>query len=417
MDKRLKEILERKKEIRTQIEAGGEIDFEALNTEIDELDKEARSLEARAAVASKLNDDDKGIEARILGGSDDLESRQTKESVKPEERWMKDLESEEYRKAWAKDMMGEGLTSEERNFMDQVNQEYRNFTHTTKNSEILIPKSVADGIWARAEEVSVLWSRVNKFRIRGNITLLTGGKSDKARFYDEETEVVSDKLEFGEINLTGHELAKAIEVTWKLKKMSIEDFIAYLIREIGKRMGEALSYVVYEGKGSSPSDGSKPEPLGIKTALMAEEGTPRIINAANPGELVYTDLTKFRAALHAAYASGSNIYANSLTVWNVLANIVDGIGRPLFMPDAMNGSVGKILGVSVFEDAGISEGELMLGNLDDGYDANINEDITMYTEDHMKKRITEYMGYAIVDGAPKDTEAFAILNVGTLPEA
>lgn len=417
MNKRLKEILERKQEIRSQVEAGGDIDFEKLNTEIDELDKEERGLEARAAVASKLNDG-KDIEARILGGSGDLENRQTKENNVLELRWSEAVDTTEYRDAWAKEMMGQNLSQEERSLMDKVNTEYRDFTHTTQNSEILIPKTISDGIWTQAEEVSALWSAVNKLRVRGDLTIITGSAGEKARFYDEATVVETDELKFASLDLKGHELAKAIQVSWKLKKMSVQDFIAYIMREIGTKMGEALSYAVYQGLGSNNlTDGQKPEPLGIKTALMAEADTPRVIAAASPGELSYTDLTKLRAAVKSVYASGSTIYANNLTIWNVLANLVDGVGRPLFMADAINGGVGRILGVSVVADVAIPEGEILVGNLQQGYTANINEDITMYTEDHVRERLTDYMGYAIVDGAPKDTEAFAILDVGSLPEA
>lgn len=51
------------------------------------------------------------------------------------------------------------------------------------------------------------------------------------------------------------------------------------------------------------------------------------------------------------------------------------------------------------------------GNPNAGYIANINEDITMYKEEHVRERLTDYMGYAIVDGDVVDTEAFVILKV------
>ncbi|WP_017548655.1 phage major capsid protein [Salinicoccus carnicancri] len=414
---RLNEILARKKEIRTALDGEEKVDFEKLNAEIDELDKEQRSIEKRQEVANRLNNENLEGRKIVTPENDEKNQRGGNKNVM-QMRWSEAVESPEYRSAWSKEMMGNKLTNEERELMDHVNTEYRaDFTHTTENSEVLIPKTIADGIWKQAEEVSALWAAVRKLRVRGNLTLITGEKSDNARFYDENTKVETDELKFGELNLTGHELAKAVAVSWKLKKMSVEEFVNYIVTEIGTRMGEALSYSVYEGKGNAPTDGSKPEPTGIKTALLAETDTPRVLDAATAGELVYTDLTGLRAAVKSVYAPGSTIYANSLTVWNVLANIVDGVGRPLFMADAMNGGVGRILGVSVVEDAGIPEGEILVGNLQQGYTANINEDITMYTEDHVRERITDYMGYAIVDGAPKDTEAFAILRVGEAPVA
>lgn len=417
MNKRLKEILERKQQIKIEIEEGKITDFEVIEKEIDELDEEQRSIEAKEEIAKRLNNDT-GIEARILGGSSDVSTNSKKETRALDLKWNDAVDTTEYRNAWAKEMMGESLSSEERSLMDKVNAEYRDFTHTTKNSEVLIPKTVSEGIWSQAEEVSALWNAVNKLRVRGDLTILTGQRSEKARFYDEADTVETDELKFGSLDLKGHELAKAIQVSWKLKKMSIDDFVAYIIREIGERMGEALSYAVYQGLGSNNLEaGEKAEPLGIKTALLAEKNTPRVLQAATAGELVYTDLTKLRAAVKSVYAPGTTLYANNATIWNVLANIVDGMGRPLFMADAMNGGVGRILGVSVVADIAIPEGEILAGNLQQGYTANINEDITMYTEDHVRQRLSDYMGYAIVDGAPKDNEAFAILQVGTLPEA
>ena len=45
-----------------------------------------------------------------------------------------------------------------------------------------------------------------------------------------------------------------------------------------------------------------------------------------------------------------------------------------------------------------------------GYAVNINENMTMYNEDHIKSRTTDYMGYALVDGDVLTTKAFALLK-------
>lgn len=396
------EIEARKAEIRTLLEGDGEVDLNALETELRSLEEEFNQIEKRKQIAAGINAGT--IEARNL------------DALKPPEKevrtmkWDEAIESKEYRAAWAKDMMGTPLEGEERSLYDRVNAEYRDFTHTTENSAILIPKTVADGIWKRAEEQYPLWADVRKLRVRGNLTMIkSDGNAVNAQWYDEATKVVTDQLGFGELNLTGCELAKAIQVTWKLRKMAIEDFIAYLTREIADRMGIALSAAVYAGRGKpGTGDTFKPEPRGIKTVLTAEAGTPQI--KTYDTDLAFTTLTSAMGAIHSSYANGVTIYANNTTIWSHLATLVDAMGRPMFIADVMAGGVGRIFGRTIKADATIPDGEILIGNPSAGYLANINEDITMYTEDHVRERLTDYMGYAIVDGDVVDSKAFVIVT-------
>ena len=58
----------------------------------------------------------------------------------------------------------------------------------------------------------------------------------------------------------------------------------------------------------------------------------------------------------------------------------------------------------------MEDDELLLGNVGRGYVMNINENVTLYQEDHVKARATDYMTYAIVDGDVLTTKAFALLK-------
>lgn len=407
MNKRLREILERKQEIRSALQGDGDINLNELETELRELDTEQKDLEKRQELAQGIAEG--GIEGReipnpVAGGSD---SQVDVRSLK----WDAAIETDEYRSAWLKDMAGRPVSIEERGMLERINDEYREFTHTTENSQILIPKTVAAGIWKRAEEQHALWADVQKFYVTGNLSMLkSDGNEVDAEWYDENTLVDTDELGFGMVDLTGCELAKAVQVTWKLKKMALPEFEAYLIREIGDRMGAALSKAVYAGKGKpGAGDTFKPEPRGIKTVLAAEADTPQIKEYVVADGVKFTDLTGVMAAIHSSY-NGVSIYANNTTIWNLLANIVDGQGRPMFIADVMAGGVGRLFGRTIKPDATIPAGEILVGDLMGGYVANINEDITMYREDHVRARLTDYMGYAIVDGDVRDTKAFVILQ-------
>jgi len=410
MNKRLKEILARKQEIRTLLQGDEDINVEEIQEELRGLQEEEKKIQERREMAEKINAEE--IEGR------EIPKPKEQEQPKAEIRsmyWNDAIDTEEYRSLWAKEMMGQTLTSEERDTFNKVNDEYRAFTHTTENSQILIPKTIAAGIWKRAEEQYPLWADVRKFRVPGNLSMLkSDGNSVDARWYTEDQTVDTDKLGFGQLDLTGCELAKAIQVTWKLKKMALAEFEAYIIREIGDRMGISLSKAVYEGKGKpGTGDTFKPEPRGIKTVLTAEADTPQILEYDETKGVEFKTLTGVMAAIHSSYVNGATIYASNSSIWNILANIVDGQGRPMFITDVQSGGVGRILGRSIKPDAAIPEGEFLIANVSAGYVANINEDITMYREDHVRERLTDYMGYAIVDGDVLDSKAFVILQAGT----
>lgn len=409
---RLGEIDERKKEIRSKL--SGDEDFtteqlDAFEKELRALDEEKEQLERRQKIKEGINTGE--LEGRSAGNLPPLGGGGPEKRSINDMKWDEAIDTPEYRAAWARDMMGMSLNEEQRSMYDRVNVEYRDFTHTTENSAVLIPTTVTADIWRRAEESYPLWADVDKLRVRGNLTMKkSDGNHIDARWYDEPTKVETDKLGFGTMELTGCELAKAIEVTWKLKKMAVNDFINYIVKEIGERMGIALSHAVYAGRGK-PGAGEtfKPEPKGIKTTLSAEAGTPQIVEYTKSA-LGYTNLTAAMGAIHSSYAAGVNIYASNTTIWNTLAEMVDAMGRPLFIPDVTAGGVGRIFGRTIKPDASIPEGEILFGNAGSGYLANINEDITMYTEDHIRERITDYMGYAIVDGDVSDSKAFVLLQ-------
>jgi HK97 family phage major capsid protein len=80
------------------------------------------------------------------------------------------------------------------------------------------------------------------------------------------------------------------------------------------------------------------------------------------------------------------------------------------MPDATSGGVYRILGCIVKEDGSMKDGEVLFSDAAKGYQANVNKQISVLTEDHAKERTTDYCGYAIVDGAPVSKKAHALLK-------
>ncbi len=313
--------------------------------------------------------------------------------------------SEEYKTAWVKTLMGKALTSEEKGTYEMVNEAY---THTTENTSIVIPKTVSKGIWEMAGEMYPYFADVTKTYVNGVLSMIQEDTSTDAGWYEEDTETEDGKETFKEFTLNGCELSRAITVSWKLKEMAIEDFIPYIQRKMAKKMGAAAGYGATHGKGAAVE--GKPEPIGTVTALLGEEGTPQVVRYTKGSAITYENILAVRAKIKSGYASGLKIYANSTTIWTKLAGILDNNKRPIFVPDPTGNGKIRIFGMIVEEDDSMSDGEVLFSNASAGYHMNINKEMSMMTEEHVKKRNTDYCGYAIMDGNITTNQAHALLT-------
>lgn len=308
----------------------------------------------------------------------------------------------EYLNAWAKTMQGNELTQEEKKAYDMVNA----FTHTTENTGIVIPETVTAGIFDEVSETYPFWEDCMKTNVKGVLSLIKADESSEAAWYTESDEVEDATETFLKDSLNGCELARNTEVSWKLKEMSISEFIPFIQKRLSEKMGKALAYGATHGKGVV--EGQKPEPLGVVTALEKEAGTPQVAKY-EAGNLSWSDITNARSKIKGKYSAGIKIYANSNTVWNELASVTDVNGRPMFT-NVTDEGVGRIAGCVVKEDDSMQDGEILFSNAGAGYHVNINKSMSITTQDNNKKRITDYCAYAIVDGSPRTTKAHALLK-------
>src|SRR5690625_1635743 len=311
-------------------------------------------------------------------------------------------EDEVYVDAWAKHLMNQDMTQDELNVFAKVNNLSNEFTHTTVNTPTLIPETVVAGIEALMEEQYPLLADVRKFNVKGNLTMnrhesIVAGDAD---WYTEDVKVADEENKFNQFTLTGHELAKAVTVSWKMKSMAVSEFIPFIQREIASRMGIAKATAVSHGTGTNQTK-------GIVTVLAAETDTPQVIEYT---DLAYENITNAISKIHSSLLNGVAIYANKCTVLNKLANLKDYIRRPLFISHLTTSCLGSLLCYTVKADGSLLDGEILLGNADRGYILNTNEAMKLVTEDHAKPRETDYVAYEIVDGDVYEAKAFALLK-------
>lgn len=387
-------------EAQALIDAGKAKEAEEKMKDITALDAEWDAIAQAQANFNALNKEPVAIPPEKL---EDVmkETEDKKPDSKVENAWG----SEEYKKAWAKTLMGKPLTNREKTTYDLVNEA---FTHTTENTSIVIPKTVSKGIWEMAGEMYPYFADVTKTYVNGVLSMIQENTSSNAGWYEEDKETEDGKEAFKEFTLNGCELARAITVSWKLKEMSIEDFIPYIQRKMAKKMGAAAGYGATHGQGTVVE--GKPEPIGTVTALLKEEGTPQVVRYTKGSTPTYQNILEARSKIKSGYASGLKIYANSTTIWTKLAGILDTNKRPIFVPDPTGNGKIRILGMVVEEDDSMKDGEILFSNAREGYHMNINKEMSMMTEEHVKKRTTDYCGYAIMDGNIVTDKAHALLT-------
>lgn len=383
-------------EAQALINEGDAENAQAKMDEVAALDAKWDAIAQAAANFNALNKEPE-LAATVIPVNDKTGGEPEKENVL--DVWA----SENYLKAWANTLQGKPLNDKESKAYQLVNEAY---THTTKNTGTVIPKSVASKIWELAGEMYPYFQDVQKTYVNGILSIIQEDTSSDAAWYEETAKTEDGKETFKEFMLSGCELSRAITVSWKLKEMAMDDFIPYIQRKMAKKMGAAAGYGATHGKGTENK--TKPEPTGVVTALEKEEGTPQVIEYNDTP--TFENITSARALIKSGYSAGLKIYANSATIWNKIANIVDANKRPIFMPDPTSGGY-RVLGMEVKEDDSVGDGEILLSNAFAGYHANINKEMTMMTEDHVKDRKTDYCGYAIMDGNAITNKAHALLKL------
>lgn len=310
--------------------------------------------------------------------------------------------SEDYMNAWYKDIVGQTMTDKESGIFKKVNEAY---THTTKNTGVVIPKTVVNKIWELAGEMYPFFEATTKTYVNGVFSMVQEDTSSDAAWVEEGVNTEDGKETLKEFTLSGCELSRVVSVSWKLKEMSMEDFIPYIERKLAKKMGKGAAYGATYGAGTV--EGKAPEPTGVITALKAEKDKPQVVTY--DGTPTYKNLLDARAKVKSGYSGGLKLYANSTTIWTMIANILDANKRPIFMTDPMTGGF-RVLGAEVKEDDSFKDGDILFSNAASGYHININKDMTILPEEHVKARKTDYCGYAIMDGNAVTTKAHSLLT-------
>lgn len=242
IEKRLKEIKDRKAEIRSLLEGDGEINIEELETELRGLNAEAERLESRRNVEQLLNDG--SVSGSPIVTPAPIVRRYTEED-----------EQRLYRSAWVKTLQGKPLDDAEK----------RAYTTGATSAGAAIPTNVANDILKKMYEVSPILQRCRILHVPGNFTYPVEGTTEDAALHTEGAAITPSADTIVGVKLTGYEITKLISVSRAASAMTVAAFESFLTDIIGEAVARRIENYIFTGSGSN-------QPGGVKTAGKGASG-------------------------------------------------------------------------------------------------------------------------------------------------
>lgn len=401
--KPIAEIEKRAQEVKGIIETDPDVDIKALNIELTGL------AQAKANAQDKADGQD-GQDAPktdamaqrgynfITGAT--FHDGASNEAVKGDV-----YASAEYRSAFYKSLMGKELNQLEKNALNRAYEiEKRSDAYTTStNTPVVIPTTTLNEIVSKARTMGGLMAEVRAFNVPSKIAVPVATPASKAVWNTEGADVATEAPSIAQVTFDAYEIIKVFSISAKVKNMSVDAFEAYLADELTNCVMECIADGIVNGTGSGQGTGLE---KGI---------TWNTTNMVTTKALAFGDITKAIAMLKRGYGQGAKWAMNNATLYNSVYGLMDGNKRPVFVQNAQDDSVGKILGFEVVVDDNIPDNELFFGNFKYyGYNLPNGIAVESSTQSSFKSGKVDYRGMAIADCKPIVPEAFikVAINAG-----
>ncbi len=388
------EIEERKKELAGKIQdANTTEELEELRNEVEEVNAEVPEQELPPEAENEVTEDagdevTEEVEAEVEEEKAEEERKLIRvgsEEIIPignvkEERTMNKYDIEA--RAFAKRILGKDLTEEEtRALGDAVGTTATTYveadasTQGINNLGLYIPTSVRIELEERANAESPIYRDVRKLRVNGNVNVPYLFAGDDAAWYVELVPTANEGQEHKAITLTGRELAKNIEITWKVDQMTPEGLLDWIIDELYEKMYKAKVKAIIYGRGAAYN-----EPTGLTNGLVA----------VTTGDTPIDTIADAKASLSDKAKQGARVYISPAVADAIRYYKNDEGNYPFLMG----------LPAGIEEDPYLANNDLVVGNMRN-YVWNEQEDIRIDRDINMPKRTVIYGAYQVCDGGAK----------------
>lgn len=382
-EKRLKEIKDRKTEIRSLLEdTSKEVNMEEINQELDNLNKEQSEIEARSKVALQLRNGE--IEAdKESKVSADEEDDEEVEVVTKEER--KSKMSKEVR-SFLKYMMSGG-------------KETRGVT--LQNGQAVVPEELDNEIITEMREVSDVMNFINLKNVKG--TLRVGNISAIGANKDKDGDSIEAKGGVtGDVTFGSYRTSAKIELGVGLDAESLDAFKEIIVSELALALAIEIESQILNGTGTNEAKG-----LFVEELPAAQKMTVKL------SEFCHTNLTTLKGLIRQAYGKRASFLINTKTFHSLIEGMVGSDKHPIYNSDSE-----LLLKKSVILSDEAPENKILYGN---GkrywYNYNMAPQIASSDQEKFSEGLIVHRALAFGDGHVMDKKAFAVLTIDTTEAA
>lgn len=367
--KRIAEINARKAELRTQLESGENINLDAIETELRNLNAELESLEKRQQAINDLNNG--SALANVV-------------TPFVTERSADDFDQErEYRSAWLNSIRGVELTEAEK----------RALTTASNSAGAVVPTVTRNKIIEKVNQYCPLLGKIELLNVPGSVTIPAEGTTVDAQIHAQGATITPDKDTLINVTLSAYEVTKLVTISKSVEKMSIDAFEAWLVRKIARKIAEKLGYLIIYGTGTNQAQGFN--------AIAWNDANS--ITVGKDAALTAQDVQDVVALLNGGYDDEAEWYLSKRTFFNDFHKLMNKSKDNVVTED--NG-VYRIMGYPVNFDDRVTVHEAFLGNLERGYVGNMPENVTITSQFVTRENAYDFLGCAMFDGKVQATEAF-----------
>lgn len=351
---------------------------EELQKRATELLDEKKSLEEELVAEEQRKQE---VAASISAGNGKVVKRFGGDEMKTEK--LPGIDSREYRDAWLKSVSRRSLSEyEQRVLATGITGNTEGEGTDVTEQHITVPTEMLNNIWNLIEETHPIIQDVTTYRTGVVMEILRHKSSTGASIVAEGEAPKEEENEFDKVILAGKDIAKYIDLTYAMQRMSLDSLENYLTNEIAERMGAAIA-----------NDMIKTAIAGIENEAVSGIDYEKTCEA-------FGNLKRTKSVV---------LYATRKTIFTKLIGLTNDIGNPLFQADPTGKAIGYVLGGQIKEEDAVPEGKILIGD-PKRFTYNMIQDIMIETDKDIKKHVTTYSGYARGEGVLTDPWSMIVMD-------
>ena len=395
MNKRLKEILARKMEIRKALEGTDKVDLAALEKELQELEAEETELRRRAEMANAIN---------TSNGEPVPEVRNVPKPGAPLAKPEDPFSTMEYRKAFMTYVRTGVMSAELRD---------ANANTTTSDIGAVIPATTMNKIVDQLSAYGDILERVTKTNYLTGVNVPVSSSKPTASWVAEGAGSYLREKAVGSVVFGHFKLRIAVSCSLEAEYMSLSAFEAALVSNIAEAMAKALEAAIVNGDGSG-------KPTGILHVGDSPVGTTQEVHT-----LSYSVLTDAEGALPVAYENGA-VWVMAKQTFMAFVGMTDSTGQPIAHVNyGIDGATKRYLlgrevvltdNLNAFSVASVNDIFAFIFRMQD-YMLNTNFSIGIKTYEDNETDDIIRKSVLVCDGKPIDTSSLIKLKKIAVPQA